>query len=181
MTTDALTARTDEGSSRAERATLFDEVMASHGPGIARLVRTYTRTAADEDDLAQEVASAIWRALPTFRWQASTRTFAYRIAHNLCITHLRQRRPLGETDLELVDTGPGPDHHVLSQERRSRLHRAVAMLPVALRQVVVMALEDLSRKEIADVLGISENAVAIRLSRGKKMLTSMVNNEGTEQ
>lgn len=180
MTTHAVTAPF-ERSSREPQTALFEQLMALHGAGLARLVKSYTKTAADEDDLAQEVASAIWRALPSFRYQASTRTFAYRIAHNQCITHLRRRRPEGVTDTDVADTRPDPDHQVLAQERRTQLRRAVAQLPVAIRQVVVMALEELPRKEIADILGLSENAVGLRLSRGKKLLASQLSREGLKR
>jgi RNA polymerase sigma factor (sigma-70 family) len=72
----------------------FDRLLAENGPALARLAASYTRTAADRDDLLQEIAIALWRAWPKFRGECSTRTFLFRVAHNRAISHVyRRRRP----------------------------------------------------------------------------------------
>jgi len=161
-----------------EQVLRFRRILAQDGAGIARLVRSYAKSRADEEDLAQEVTTAIWKALKGFRAECSERTFAYRIAHNQCITLLRRRRIETEVDTELADKGPSAEDQLLASERRTRLERAVANLPLAYRQVVVMALEELSHREIGDVLGITDNAVAIRLNRGKRMLSEALHKKG---
>jgi len=161
-----------------EQALRFERILARDGAGIARLVRSYSRSRADEEDLAQEVTTAIWKALRGFRGQCSERTFAYRIAHNQCITLLRRRRIETEVDAELADKGPSAEEQLLASERRTRLERAVADLPLPYRQVVVMALEELPHKEIGEILGITDNAVAVRLNRGRRMLTEALRTKG---
>jgi DNA-directed RNA polymerase specialized sigma24 family protein len=71
----------------------FDRIMREHGTGLNRAARSYARTDADAQDLAQELGLAIWGALPRFRGECSERTFVYRIAHNRGVNHLWRRRP----------------------------------------------------------------------------------------
>jgi RNA polymerase sigma factor (sigma-70 family) len=65
---------------------------------------------------------------------------------------------------------PSPEHQTIDRDRQARLIGAVRSLPLRLRQVTLLTLEGLATAEIADVLGITPNAVAIRLSRAKDIL-----------
>ena len=63
--------------SRAELEQWFDTVLAAHGPALGRLASSYTRTTGEREDLLQEIALAIWTALPRFRGECSERTFLF--------------------------------------------------------------------------------------------------------
>ena len=76
---------------RRELAQRFDELLLAYGPSLARLAASYARGASEHDDLFQEIALAIWRALPSFRGDCSERTFVFRIAHNRGISCLARR------------------------------------------------------------------------------------------
>ena len=77
---------------RGELEQRFDALLEAHGPSLARLAASYARRASEHDDLFQEIAFAIWRALPGFRGECSERTFVFRIAHNRgCRTDARIR------------------------------------------------------------------------------------------
>ncbi|MBL8609380.1 MAG: sigma-70 family RNA polymerase sigma factor [Myxococcales bacterium] len=158
----------------AARRALFDRLLAEHGPGIRRVARVYARGGAEEADLAQEIAVAVWRALPAFRAECTERTFVYRIAHNRGITHVEGRRLRATTPIEdapqVPDPRPSPEVALDAARRRDALFRALAELPVGSRAVITLALEGLSHAEIADVLGSTENSVAVRLSRGRAEL-----------
>ncbi len=54
--------------------------------------------------------------------------------------------------------------------QRDRLRSAIQRLPLAYRQVVMLMLEELSYLEIAEILGITESNVAVRLNRARKAL-----------
>lgn len=154
----------------------FDRVLREHGPALARLASGYERVAAAREELMQEIALALWRALPHFRGECSERTFVYRVAHNRGLTHAARRRPAHQPlhdlpePLEPIDPGPRPDEHAAQAQRRDRLLAAVQRLPLLHRQVIMLTLEELSHAEIADVLGITENNVAVRLHRARKAL-----------
>ena len=152
---------------------VFEQVVRDHHAMIHRIAASYEARTVVVDDLVQDVYIAIWRALPAFRGESSIRTFVARIATNRAITHVARasRRPV---DVELSEQLPArdadPERQAIAQDRRARLSSAIRAMPVTYRHVALLALEGLTAREIADVLGISPNAVAIRLSRAKDWL-----------
>ncbi len=100
----------------------------------------------------------------------------YRIAHNRGLSHLWKRRPphqpldeIDESD-QPIDPRPHPEEQVAQTDQRMRLISAIQSLPVTHRQMIVLMLEGLSHAQMAEVLGITENNVAVRLNRARKML-----------
>lgn len=154
----------------------FDRILGEHGAAISRMAYSYESAAGIREDLVQEIALAIWQALPHFRGECSERTFVFRIAHNRGLTHVWRRRPpqqsledLEEID-EPVDPRPHPEEQAVQTNQRARLMSAIQALPVTHRQIIVLMLEGLSHAEIGEVLGITENNVAVRLTRARKVL-----------
>ena len=154
----------------------FDRVLREYGPALSRLAFGYEKVTGARDELVQEIALAIWQALPHFRGECSERTFIYRIAHNRGLTHACRRQPAHQPldelpqPLEPVDPRPHPEELISRSLQRDRLRSAIQRLPLAHRQVIMLTLEELSQAEIAEVLGITENNVAVRLNRAKKAL-----------
>ena len=163
--------------SRAELERWFDELLAAYGAALGRLAASYTRSAAEREDLVQEIALAFWGALPGFRGECSERTFLFRIAHNRALAHVARRRvPLAESDTlpEVEDANPDPEKALSSEQQGRLLMAAIQRLPVAYAQVVTLMLEGMTYQEIADVLGISETNVGARLTRGREMLRRLL-------
>jgi len=154
----------------------FDRILRLYGPALSRLAYGYEKVAGPRDELVQEIALAIWQALPHFRGECSERTFVYRIAHNRGLTHACRRRPASDPldelppALEPADPRPHPEQQVAIAHEHGRLRAAIQRLPIVYRQVAMLVLEDLSHAEIADVLGITETNVAVRMNRAKKAL-----------
>jgi RNA polymerase sigma factor (sigma-70 family) len=151
----------------------FAAFMKTEGAALTRLAASYARGSDDRDDLFQDIAVAIWQALPRFRGECSERTFLFRIAHNRGIAYITRRGPRaiesGE-ELELRDGRPDPEQSLSIEQERQRLLDAILKLPVAYRQVVTLALEGMSYAEIGDVLGIAESNAGARLTRARQML-----------
>lgn len=154
----------------------FERILGEHGAAISRLAYSYEAVNGIREELLQEIALAIWQALPHFRGECSERTFIFRIAHNRGLTHVGRRRApqqslddLEEAD-EPVDPRPLPEEYLAQTNQRERLALAVQSLPVAHKQMIVLMLEGLSHAEIGEVLGITENNVAVRLTRARKTL-----------
>jgi len=145
----------------------FVQLMAEFERPMRRLCAAYADRAMDREDLFQEIFLAVWRALPAFRGDASTRTWLYRIAHNVALTWQarHRRRDAQETALS-EHTGP----QGVIDLRRLELKRAVARMPPGDRTLVLLWLEGLSAAEIEDVTGIRAATVAVRLSRIRKAL-----------
>jgi len=170
--------RADEDVSAQEER--YDRILHEHGAALRRVAASYEADFGRREDLFQDVCLAIWQALPRFRGDASERTFVFRIAHNRGLSHSWRRRPSAaelEDAAEVLDPGTDPEARAAASQRRERLERAVRTLPVALRQVVALSLEGLAYKEIADILGITENNVGVRLNRGKKALRDALGEE----
>jgi len=159
-----------------DRTTLernFDRLLAANGPALTRLAASYTNTRGDRDDLLQEIALAIWQALPRFRGESSERTFAFRIAHNRGIAYLaryRSQMPAPAPEREPRDPAPDPESGLAQEQKAERLRDAIHRLPIAYRQVITLTLEGLGYGEIAEVLGISESNVGARLTRARQLL-----------
>ncbi|WP_444937976.1 RNA polymerase sigma factor [Microbulbifer sp. JMSA002] len=155
------------------RDQLFQQAISEYAEGISRIARSYVRTTAEHEDLLQEIWLGLWRALPSFRGDASLKTFVYRIAHNRCVTEIARRKPqhAGEEELmTLPDNQEGPDERLAEERKSERLLIAVKKLPLGLRQTLTLRLEGLSYMEISEVLGISESNIAVRLNRAKERL-----------
>jgi RNA polymerase sigma-70 factor (ECF subfamily) len=153
----------------------FDEILGEYGPSLGRLAGSYVRDSAEREDLVQEIALALWQALPTFRGEASERTFVFRIAHNRALAHCARRRIVGtEPDEGIVDGAVDPERALAAHQEGRRLFEAIERLPLAFAQVVTLSLEGLSYAEIADVLGISESNVGVRLTRARELLRRLL-------
>ena len=114
---------------------------------------------------------ALVRALSTFRGESSLKTYVLRIAHNVCLRQvMRQRRwrvdPIGE----VADSAASAERRAIRRQEEARLLAAIRELPVGLRQVLTLTLEELPQREIADMLGVTENAVAIRMHRARRLI-----------
>ncbi len=164
-----------EASRPLDRITLvqhFDRLIAANGPALTRLAASYTNTLSDRDDLVQEIAMALWQALPRFRGECSERTFLFRIAHNRAIAHLARSRshPVVGEEVEVQDPTPDPEAGLAREQGVERLRRAIHQLPLVYKQVISLSLEGLGYGEIAEVLGITESNVGVRLTRARQLL-----------
>jgi RNA polymerase sigma factor (sigma-70 family) len=158
-------------------------MMRDHDGAIRRLAAGYETDFARRQDLVQDIWLALWQALPAFRGDASERTFVFRVAHNRALNHIRHWRmrrteTLDELAAAISDASFDPELALDDRQRRERLQAAVQQLPLGLRQVTVLMLEGLSHREIADVLGLSEGNVAVRLTRARAALSRVLEPTG---
>jgi len=153
-------------------------LLEGYAPAIRRTARLYERDPAAREDLVQEICLALWQALPRFRGECSERTFVFRVAHNRGATHAWKRRKRTMAPLDDVyeprDAAPTPEAAAVASRRSGDLSRAVAALPITLRQTVTLMLEGLSPREIGDVLGITENNANVRLARARQALRELM-------
>ena len=153
-------------------------LLQEHDRSLRRLAASYERDAARQEDLVQDIWFAVWRALPAFRDECSERTFIFRIAHNRAVSHVdhwqRRRTDTLDDDATFLSPDPDPEHALSQQQRHERLRHAVQSLPISMRQVVVLALEGLTHAEIAEILGITANNVAVRLTRARVGLARLL-------
>lgn len=146
---------------------------------------SYASEQADRDDLYQEITAAIWSALPRFRGDSSERTWVYRIAHNIAISSsLRHRRRTQHETLLRQDAASqslDPEAQSLENEQRRLLIEAVRSIRGLDKQIIVLHLEGLTNGEIAEVAGLTEGAIATRLSRVRAHLAQFVKTTGGQK
>ena len=159
--------------------TAIDDVIRAHGDALERVAWGYVDNAPDREDLMQEILVALWRALPRFRGESSLRTFVLRVAHNRAITFATRRRRFEDLPEEglLPDPAPLVEERLIEEQHRDSLFLAIRELPEAQRQAVMLHLEGLSQREIAELQETSENNVAVRLTRARKALRAVLMQE----
>jgi RNA polymerase sigma-70 factor (ECF subfamily) len=161
--------------SREERCL---RLLREHDRPLRRIVSSYERDRGRQQDLVQDIWLAVWQALPRFRGECSERTFVFRIAHNRAISHIdysqRRRADALEDDAAFAAPGPDPEQSLSARQRQERLRAAVQQLPLGSKQVVVLTLEGMSQAEVAEIVGISVNNVAVRLTRARAALQRLI-------
>jgi RNA polymerase sigma-70 factor (ECF subfamily) len=155
----------------------FEEIAQEFGPMIKRIASSHEADSHLAEELVQETLFAVWRALPSFRGNAPLRAFVAKIATNHAVSHIRRALRVGEVvelSEDLLAPGTGPEDEVIALDEQARLLSGVRSLPLAYRQVALLTLEGFTCAEIASVLGVSANAVAIRISRAKVLLREAI-------
>jgi len=150
----------------------LEEIVEVHAAMVRRIATVYERHPDRVDDLVQDVWIAVWQALPRLNDHATLKSYIARITQNICVTHVRRAivrhaQPLSNT---LRDPAPAPDEATANGMLLARLVEAVRCLPENLRAVVSLYLEDLTIKDIALALGISESNASVRLHRAKSAI-----------
>lgn len=154
----------------------FEQLVADHQQRVARLCYRLLGWRQDVDDVAQEVFLAAFRAMAEYRGESSMSTWLTRIAVNACRSHVRKRVRLlrllgGARHSREPHPGRSADHKLMDRERFARVRAAIRKLPPKYREVVVLRyLEEMAVPEVSDVLGLSRNAVEVRLNRARKRL-----------
>ncbi len=149
------------------------------------LARAMTAADADADDLAQESFVRAWRSLGAFRFDSTFRTWLHGIAINVIRTHRgrlsRLRRLFGgpardrETAADPLDEIAVEDGIEAPLAMRDTIDRALASLPIELREAVVLRdVQGLDYREIAEALGVPLGTVESRIFRGRQRLRPLL-------
>jgi RNA polymerase sigma-70 factor (ECF subfamily) len=174
--------RTDEellAAYVAGDAAAFRELFARYAPALLRVLRRYTGSEADAGDLVQQTFLQVHRARRDFRPGARFRPWVFTIALNLARESHRRRTRRREASLDageapepVADPTPYPSDAAYA---RRRVQKALAMLPDAQREVIVLHwLEQRPMAEIAEVVGASVTAVKVRAHRGYERLRALL-------
>lgn len=175
-----LPAEAEELAARLARGEpeAFDLVVDRYGGRVVALARRLLGWGDGAEDVAQEVFVKLLERPTAFRREASLWTYVAAITVNRCRT-LRRRRWMHDRLLGVfgsqrrveTETTPAPQ----LDEQAAEVRRAVAALPPAYREAVVLRyFEDLKISEVARLLGLKNNAVEARLSRARKLLAKSI-------
>jgi RNA polymerase sigma-70 factor (ECF subfamily) len=165
---------------------VFMSWLTEHAGAVVKVARAYTLTTEDCQDLTQEILLAMWRALPQFQGRSSASTWIYRVALNTALgwqRKERRRRARQQPVLEMEDrsvAGLESPQQVVEREMVARLYAAIRKLPKTDRALVLLYLDDLSYRQMAEVLGISDGNVGVKLNRAKKALSELMKEDSYE-
>jgi RNA polymerase sigma factor (sigma-70 family) len=164
----------DEDAVARERRRRWAQLVDAERLDLGRIAGAHARTRSEREDLEQEIALALWKALPSFREESSLRTFVHRIARYCHYRVLRRRsrmqiEPWADT---VADASESAESWLARLEQHEELQRALDRLPDGSRGALALRLQGKSYAEIAETLGISEDNVSVRLVRAKRRIAS---------
>jgi len=154
----------------------FLNIVTSNQGIIHKVCGMYCDTTEDREDLFQEILSQLWRSYPTFRNESKISTWMYQVSLNTAITHFKKnkRRPdRNEFSKEFFQIAD--DHYDDSfDEQVKLLHNAIAKLTGIEKSIVLLYLEDKKYEEVAEIIGITQNYVRVKMNRIKGKLKKLM-------
>ena len=150
----------------------FEIIYKEYAPTIRKLCLSYTGNKDNAEDLIQETFIAVWKKIDSFRNDAKLSTWIYRIAINNCLMSIRKQQYLEKiANKTFIDT---PDE--TSDEKAQQidlLYTCISKLKEADRILITFVLEEKPYEEIAEITGITENNLRVKIHRIKKELTQI--------
>jgi len=146
---------------------------------IHKVCNLYCDSQEDRSDLFQEIVAQLWKSFPSFRRESKVTTWMYRVALNTAITSFKKskRRPdqssLTYENFQLEDEG----YDTETEENIKMLHAAVSQLTGVEKSIILLYLENRKYEEIAEITGITQNYVRVKMNRIKKKLKKLMVNE----
>jgi len=150
----------------------FQRLVERHYDLIYRIAYRYLGSAADAEDIAQDVCITLATKLSRFNGRSRFSTWVVSIAINRCRDFLRRRKSSAELAEKYTVLREAEDADQADSDKRSRwLHAALQALEPSLRETVLLILgEELSHAEAARILGCAESTVSWRVHMAKKAL-----------
>ena len=160
-------------------ASQFHLIYQQYYPRVMRICMGYVHgNEAKAKDLTQEVLIKVWENIQNFRQDSKLSTWIYRITVNTCLMHLRRLKQNQKMDINpLVQSEYSTDEAVIKEMKFQKMYKCIDQLSPENKAVILLELEGRPQQEIAEVLGISHEAVRVRIHRIKNQLTTCVNNE----
>jgi RNA polymerase sigma factor (sigma-70 family) len=162
----------------ADKARRFRDAALPHLDDVYTLARYLLRSAADADDAVQECYLRAFRHFDGFRGQA-TKPWLMAILRNVCRAEFARRSGTAAAIADVAEDAlplwqepeSSPETAILRQRDSAAVRALVAALPAAFREAIVLRdINDLSYREIAEVIGAPVGTVMSRLARARSML-----------
>jgi len=159
---------------------IFKRWLAEYQGLMFKVIRAYTSTHQDSDDLLQDILTQLWISIPRFNGQSKESTWIYKVALNTSLTWQRGQKRRKRNQQIFIEYKQGPastdpqTNESSDSEIINRLYESIRQLPKAEASLMLLHLDGLSYNEISEVLGISESNVGVKLNRVKKKLAQML-------
>ncbi len=166
---------------KKDKSTYFKQVYEENKDRIYRICCCYQTESEARRDLFQEILSNIWANLERFEGRSTISTWIYRIAVNTSLGYVNKINKKNRLQVQLDDTNA---NHVSDDNRHQRqrdmdsdiqhLYRSIAKLPLMDRTIITLVLDNIDNNTIADICGISEGNVRVKIHRIKKNLQKIM-------
>ncbi len=151
----------------------FLALIKEHQGIIHKICRLYRESKEDREDLFQEIIFQLWKAWPTFKGDAKISTWIYRIALNTAIAVFRKNKP----NIQYTPVLPEMPEQEQNEElalRQEQLFAALKLLDDNEKAIITLYLEDMNYQQIAEIIGINENYVGVKLNRMKNKIQKLL-------
>jgi RNA polymerase sigma factor (sigma-70 family) len=154
---------------------LFKEIFQKNSRKIYHLCYGYTGDSDSANDLMQETFMKVWQNLDKFRNQAMISTWIYRIAVNTCLSYLRveKRHPKDELTENIIENKT--EEFSEKNEQVALLYKCISKLEENERIIITLVLDEVPYAEIAEISGISEGNLRVKIHRIKQKLAEIYN------
>nr|MBC7613739.1 RNA polymerase sigma factor [Pseudopedobacter sp.] len=156
---------------------LFKEIFDANSKKIYHLCFGYTGDDDAANDLLQETFLKVWQNLEKFRNQSMISTWIYRIAVNTCLTYLKSEKRQAKDELtpNIIENREEETEDREKQEQVKTLYQCISKLEENERIIITMVMDEVPYPEIAEVSGISEGNLRVKIHRIKHKLTELYN------
>lgn len=144
---------------------------------IHKVCRLYCDDQTHREDLFQEIVLQLWKSYPSFKGESKFSSWMYRVALNIAIQDFRKEKKRKYLFLESYDfkeplTTPQNEY---KDERIEQLYKAISNLDKVEKAIIILHLDEVPNDEIADIVGISQNYVRVKMTRIRKKITQTIN------
>ncbi len=165
---------------RYKKEEQFKQIVDENRDRIMRICRYYNPDTEDQKDMFQEILVNVWKSLDSFRGDSKISTWVYRIAINTSLSFtgkvFRQMKLLVDKDVHLMEVLVDDDMQLKQQYETDfeTLQIHLNQLTVIEKAMISLMLEGLSMREIADVIGLTENNIRVKIHRIKDKLKEQI-------
>lgn len=156
-----------------EQRRIFREWLEQFRALIFKVIKAYAITSDDQNDLFQEICLQVYRSVPNFKGMSAVSTWLYRLALNTAINWSAKEKKHTKGHEEIEDVRDvlkaGEDHN---DERVNWLYDQIRKLDAVDRSLTLLMLDGYSYREMAEIMGISESNVGVKIYRVKKLLVN---------
>jgi len=154
----------------------FRKIISGNKEKIVHICRYYAPTPDDLMDIYQEILMNIWRSLDSFRGKSEISTWVYRIAINIALRYagknynqMKMNVDIDSPEIRNTLTGE-EDETFVREEQLQNLQTQLNQLSIIDKAIMGLVLDELSTREIADIIGITEPNVRVKIHRIKETL-----------
>lgn len=158
-----------------QKRQLFQQIYDQHRSKVMKLCMSYVNDYDVAADMMQETFIKVWDNMDKFRNEASYGTWIYRIAVNTCLSHIRSEKNKVKDELSdyIIETQRAEESE--TEANVAVLYKCIADLEQNERMIITLVLDDVPYPEIAEVFGISEGNLRVKIHRIKSKLTQLYN------